>query len=339
MKLLFIGGTGNISAASVRLALSQGHTVTLLNRGTRPLSDHGIEGAESLLADINDEAATRKALGERSFDVVANFVAFKPAEVERDIRLFHGRCAQYIFISSASAYQKPLVNPVITESTPLINPYWEYSRDKIASEDACVAAYRQSDFPITIVRPSLTYETVIPTAIGGWDDFSIIERIRQGRPVVVHGDGTSLWTITHSDDFAKGFVGLLGNQQALGEAFHITSDELLTWNQIYDAVGIAAGVGPVKKVHIPSDFIAKTVDWMEGNLLGDKAVSTIFDNSKIKRVVPGFQATIPFQQGIRRTLEWFEAKPERMQTNDACNQMLDGMIAAYQPAFDAVKPL
>ncbi|WPJ96527.1 SDR family oxidoreductase [Coraliomargarita algicola] len=339
MQLLFIGGTGNISAASVRLALQQGHTVTLLNRGTRSLADYDIHGAESIITDINDEAATRAALGKRSFDVVANFIAFKPSDILRDIRLFSGRCAQYIFISSASAYQKPLAQPIITESTPLKNPYWDYSRDKIACENACTTAYRESDFPITIVRPSLTYETVIPTAIGGWNDYTIVERMRQRRPVVVHGDGNNLWTITHATDFAKGFVGLLGNQQALGEAFHITSDELLTWNQIYDAVGIAAGTGPVEKIHIPSSFIAKLEPRMEGSLLGDKAVSTLFDNTKIKRVVPGFQATTSFQTGIRRTLEWFEEQPERMQTNQACHDRLDKIIAAYQPTFDALKPI
>jgi len=339
MKILFIGGTGNISAASVRRAIKQHHDVYVLNRGNRALEDYGISGAKSLVGDIQDEAAIRDLLADHTFDVVANFIAFKTEDVERDVRLFNGRCAQYFFISSASAYQKPLVQPVITESTPLKNPYWDYSRDKIACENACQTAYREQDFPITIVRPSLTYETVIPTAIGGWDDYTIVERMRQRRPVVVHGDGSSLWTITHSEDFAKGFVGLIGNQQALGEAFHITSDELLTWNQIYDAVGIAAGIGPVEKIHIPSAFIAKTVDWMEGNLLGDKAVSTIFDNSKIKRVVPEFNATISFQEGMRRTLAWFEEKPERMKINEDCNQMLDGMINAYKPTFDSVKPI
>ncbi len=339
MKILFIGGTGNISAACVRLAVSHGHQVTLLNRGTRPLSDYDILGAESVIADVNDEAATRAALGDRHFDAVANFIAFRPTDIERDIRLFSGRCAQYLFISSASAYQKPLVCPFITESTPLKNPYWQYSRDKIACEDACVAAYRSHDFPVTIVRPSLTYETVIPVAIGSWKDFTIVDRMRRGEPVLVHGDGSGLWTITHSRDFAQGFVGLLGNQQALGEAFHITSDEVLTWNQIYDAVGIAADVGPVEKVHVPSAFIAKMVKGMEGNLLGDKAVSTIFDNSKIKRAVPDFRATTSFQQGIRETIAWFEAKPERQVILDSNNQIIDGVIAAYRPLFDSVQAL
>ncbi|MGC9453054.1 MAG: SDR family oxidoreductase [Oceanipulchritudo sp.] len=339
MKLLFIGGTGNISAACVRLAITQGHEVHLLNRGRRPLEEYGIAGAHSIHADIHDEAATAAALGGQCFDAVADFIAFKPADVERDIRLFSGRCAQYLFISSASAYQKPLAQPLVTESTPLKNPYWEYSRDKIACEEACLRAYRGDDFPVTIVRPSLTYETVIPLAIGGWTDFGIIGRMRAGKPVIVHGDGSSLWTITHSEDFAKGFNGLLGSQQAIGEAFHITSDEVLTWNQIYDAVGIAAGAPPVVKIHIPSEFIARLLPWQRGGLLGDKAVSAIFDNSKIKRVVPGYQATIAFQQGIRGTLQWFEEKPERMRADPAADAQIDAIIAAYQPVLDKLKPL
>lgn len=339
MKILYIGGTGNISAASVRLAVKQGHTVYLLNRGKRSLEDFGISGVHTINADIKDEAAAASALEGYTFDVVANFIAFKPADVQRDVRLFSGKCAQYIFVSSASAYQKPLANCFITESTPLANPYWEYSRDKIACELACMEAYRNSHFPVTIVRPSLTYETVIPVAIGSWDDFTIVERMRAGKPVLVHGDGLGLWTITHSRDFAIGFNGLFGNQRAMGEAFHITSDEVLTWNQIYDAVGIAAGVGPVKKVHVPSDFIAKKIAWMEGNLLGDKAVSAIFDNSKIKRVVPEFRATTTFQNGIRETIAWFEAKPERMKINDFNNRLIDSVIADYRIAFDNVKPL
>jgi nucleoside-diphosphate-sugar epimerase len=339
MKLLFIGGTGNISAACVRLAIDQGHEVHILNRGKRMLEDHGIVGARSIVADIHDEAATAAALAGQTFDAVANFIAYKPADVERDVRLFAGRCAQYVFISSASVYQKPLASPFLTESTPLKNPYWEYSRDKIACEETCLRAYRERDFPITIVRPSLTYETVIPLAIGGWNDFGIIERMRTGKPVVVHGDGTSLWTITHSEDFAKGFNGLFGNQQAIGDAFHITSDEVLTWDQIYDAVGIAAGVGPLEKIHIPSEFIARLVPWQRGGLLGDKAVSAIFDNSRIKRIVPDFKATISFQSGIRRTLQWFGKKPERMRADLAADAQLDAIIAAYQKIFDTLTPL
>jgi len=336
MNILFIGGTGNISAPCVRAARARGHRVTLLTRGARSLSDYGIEGVECLHADIQDESAAATALADRRFDVVANFIAFTPEDIARDIRLFEGNCGQYIFISSASAYQKPLANPVITESTPLRNPFWKYSRDKIACEEACNRAHRDSGFPVTIVRPSLTYDTVIPVAIGSWTDFTFVDRIRRGHPALVHGDGTNLWTITHAEDFAKGFVGLFGNQRALGSAFHITSDEVLTWNQLYDAVGIAAGVGPVPKVHVPSDFIIRMEPSQEGNLWGDKAVSCIFDNRKIKEAVPGFQATIPFQEGIRRTIAWFDANPERRVIKDDTNRMMDRIIDAYNGLYDTL---
>jgi len=333
MKLLFLGGTGNISSACVRLSVSLGHEVVILNRGNRQLSDYGIQGARSVTADCRQEASIAAAIEGETFDVVANFIAFKPADIERDLRLFQGRCQQYVFISSASAYQKPLAQPIITESTPLKNPFWDYSRDKIACEDACIRAYRELDFPITIVRPSLTYETVIPVALGGWDDFTIVDRMRKGLPIVVHGDGTSLWTITHARDFAKGFVGLLGNQQAMGEAFHITSDEWLTWDQIYDAVAVAAGAETAVKVHIPSRWIARMFPEKQGTLLGDKSVSTIFDNRKIKRIVPGYQATIAFQQGIRQTIQWFEEKGERMIINEETNRMFERLITSYQSAL------
>jgi nucleoside-diphosphate-sugar epimerase len=217
---------------------------------------------------------------------------------------------------------------VITESTPLKNPFWKYSRDKIACEDRLNRAYREEDFPVTIVRPSLTYETVIPVAIGSWDDFTIIDRIRKKRPIIVHGDGTSLWTITHSEDFAKGFVGLLGHQQAIGHAFHITSDEILTWNQIYAAVGEAAGEKPAM-IHIPSDYISQFDEFQVGNLLGDKAASVIFDNTKIKSFVPEYKAVIPFKQGIRKTVQWFEALPERRVIKEENNIFMDHVIESY----------
>lgn len=332
MKILFIGGTGNISAACVRLALSEGHEVSILNRGTRPLADYGIPAdARSIVADVYNESSLQAALGDQTFDAVANFIAFHAADVERDVRLFSGRCGQYFFISSASAYEKPLRHPFVTEAHPLKNPYWDYSRDKIAGEDACTRAYRDQDFPAIIVRPSLTYETVWPIAIGGWNDFTLVDRIRRGGEMVVHGDGTSLWTVTHSEDVAKGFNGLIGNTNAVGHAFHITSDEVLTWNQIYTTIAEAAGVAP-KLVHIPSDFLAKLNPWERGNLLGDKAHSAIFDNSKIKGFVPGFQATIPFHVGARRTLAWFEADPERQRIVPGTNKTMDGYIAAWRKA-------
>ena len=335
MNILFIGGTGNISAACVRLALSEGHDVFLLNRGKRDLAARGIRDATTLIGDINDESGTKNVLGDSTFDIVANFVAFKPTDIERDIRLFSGRCFQYFFISSASAYEKPLRHPFVTESHPLKNPFWEYSRDKIACEEACTRAYRENGFPAVIIRPSLTYETVWPIAIGGWDDFTLIDRIRRGGEIVVHGDGTSLWTVTHSEDFARGFNGLLCNTAAIGHSFHITSDEVLTWNQIYTTLAEAAGAAP-KLVHIPSDFLAAINDWERGNLLGDKAHSAIFDNTKIKRFVPGFHATIPFHAGIRRTLAWFEADASRRRIIPGVNQTIDGYISAWRNAFSTL---
>lgn len=332
MNVLFIGGTGNISTACSKLSLEKGHDVYLLNRGniTRP----GLERANHVQVDINDVGKVKDAIKDIRFDVVVNFIAFTPEEVERDILLFKGKTSQYIFISSASAYQKPLLHPIITESTPLKNPYWKYSRDKIDCENTLTRAYREIDFPMTIVRPSLTYETVIPVAIGSWDDYTIIDRIKKGKKIIVHGDGNSLWTITHSRDFAKGFVGLLGNQQAIGHSFHITSDEILTWNQIYEAVAEAAGAKP-NMIHISSHFICKVaetmgMDYMWGNLLGDKSVSVVFDNSKIKSFVPDFKATIPFKAGIKNTVSWFEEDEKRMRIIDENNDFMDKVIAAYE---------
>ena len=330
MKVLFIGGTGIISTSSSRLAVERGMDLYLLNRGNRLVE---IPGAKCLKGDVSRPDDLASVLADHSWDCVVNWIAYQPSDIERDLRLFGGRTEQYVFISSASAYQKPLSHPVITESTPLANPYWEYSRNKIACEDLLMGAYRRDGFPVTIVRPSLTYdETNIPVAIGSWTDYTIVDRMKKGRPVIVHGDGTSLWTITHAEDFAKGLVGLLGHPQAIGQAFHITSDELLTWDQIYQAVARAAGV-EAKIVHVPSDLIARFDESQRGNLLGDKAVSVIFDNSKIKRFVPGYQATIPFHEGIRRTLAWFEAEPSRMRIVEANNAFIDRVLSAYERAF------
>jgi len=331
MKVLFIGGTGNISTSVSRLTIERGIELFVLNRGNRKVD---IPGVKTMIGDISKTAETKAALGNHRWDVVVNWIAFTQNDVERDIELFRGKVGQYIFISSASAYQKPLSHPIITESTPLANPYWDYSRDKIACEERLNQIYRDEQFPITIVRPSLTYDTVIPVAIGSWEDYTIIDRMKKGKKVIVHGDGSSFWTITHSEDFAKGFVGLLGHQQAIGNAFHITSDEILTWNQIYEAVAEAAGV-KANIIHIPSDFICTVAEqegqaWMWGNLLGDKAVSVIFDNTKIKTFVPDFVATIPFKEGIKRTVKWFETDPSRMVIDDGNNQLLDKIIEAYE---------
>ncbi len=329
MKVLFIGGTGNISAAVSRLAVQRGMDLYLLNRGKRQAD---IPGAKTLTADIHNLGETASQLLGHTWDAVVNWIAFTPEDVQRDFDLFYGRTKQYIFISSASVYQKPPSHPVITESTPLYNPYWRYSQNKIACEDFLVQAYRQRDFPITIVRPSLTYDTVIPTAIGGWTDYGIILRMQRGEKIIVHGDGTSLWTITHAEDFARGFIGLLSHQQVIGHAFHITSDELLTWDQIYQAVAAAVGV-EAQIVHIPSDFLAQFGEGLHGGLLGDKAHSVIFDNTKIKTFVPGYQAVIPFSQGIRDTLRWFQADPARMQTSGEDDRLFDQILRTYEKAI------
>lgn len=332
MKVLFIGGTGNISGACSRQAVENGVELFHMNRGI--VSADIPAEVKTITADIKDKKEVLVALGDLKFDVVVNFIAFTPDDIKQDIEVFSDRTKQYIFISSASVYQKVGGHPVITESTPLYNPYWDYSRDKIACEDLLNDEYRKNGFPITIVRPSLTYDTVIPVAIGSWTDYTIIDRMKKGQEVIIHGDGTSLWTVTHSDDFAMAFVGLLGHQQAIGHAFHITSDELLNWNQIYEAVAAAAGT-ELNAVHIASDFICNVGDtigweWMRGNLLGDKAVSTIFDNSKIKRYVPGFEAKITFKEGIKKTVQWFEADPSRMVIDEGNNSFIDTVLTAYK---------
>ena len=330
MRVLFIGGTGNISAASSRLALERGIELHLLNRGIRKLE---LGGARWHTADISQPEQVRGVLKDQYFDAVVNWIAFKPEDIARDIDLFRDRTGQYIFISSTAAYQRPPSHPVITESTPLYNTRWKYAQNKIACEELLNTTHRETQFPITIVRPSLTYDTVIPVPIGGWDNYTIVDRMKRGGKVVVHGDGTSLWTITHSEDFARGFVGLLGHQQAIGHAFHITSDELLTWNQIYQAVAAAAGV-EAKIVHVPSDLIALIDSDRGDSLLGDKSHSMVFDNSKIKRFVPQFQATIPFKEGIRRTVEWFEADPSRMRVLPEKNAQIDRILEVYEPVLE-----
>src|ERR1017187_2267119 len=329
MKVLFIGGTGVISTACTHLAVERGIDVTLLNRGRH--SARPPAGVNTLAVDIEDGPAVTHALAGASFDAVVDWIAFEPAHVERDIALFRGRTRHYIFISSASAYQKPATHYLITESTPLANPYWEYSQQKIACEERLMRTYREQGFPITIVRPSLTYgDTQIALAINSWaKSYTAVDRMRRGKKVIVPGDGSSLWVITHNSDFAKGLVGLLGLEQAIGHAFHITSDEVMCWDQFYRITGQAAGVEP-QLVHMPSDFIAACLPDALGGLTGDKSVSVVFDNSKIKRFVPGYCATVPFGQGIRRTLNWFDADPARRQIDQEANRQWDRLIEAWE---------
>ncbi|TVZ38385.1 nucleoside-diphosphate-sugar epimerase [Alteromonadaceae bacterium 2753L.S.0a.02] len=323
MKVLFIGGTGNISTACSCLAVELGIELWHLNRGS---SGKQIHGVRNLIADINDSARVNELLAEHQWDCVVNWIAFLPSEVERDIALFSGKTEQYIFISSASCYQTPPESPVITELTPLSNPFWQYSRDKIACEHLLLNAFNDYGFPATIVRPSHTYANVIPIAIGGWQEYTTVDRMKRGLPVVVHGDGSSLWVLTHAEDFAQGFVGVIGRQESVGETYHITSDEVLTWNQIYRQLANALGV-EAQLVHVTSDKICRYDPEYIGNLLGDKTASVIFDNSKIRQLVPDFQCTTPFSEGIKTTLEWFDADPARQQINPATNKMMDDLIA------------
>ncbi len=332
MKALFIGGTGNISYLCSALAINKGWELYLLNRGG--IKPEGlIKDAIPLIADINNSNDVKNVLNGHEFDVVVDFIAFTAEDVMRDYQLFKDITNQYIYISSASCYQKPVGNPFITESSPLKNPHWQYSRDKIAGEELLVRLYRENDFPMTIVRPSLTYHTVIPVPIGAWKFYNVVDRMQKGKPIIVHGDGCSPWTITHASDFAKGLVGLMGNQQAIGHPFHITSDEVLTWDQIYNAVGAAVGARP-NLIHIASEKIcelSKKVGGkdMEGTLLGDKAAGVIFDNSKIKSFVPDFVATTRFTDGIKKTIQWFQEKPERMIIDEETEEWIDAMLETY----------
>jgi nucleoside-diphosphate-sugar epimerase len=325
LKVLFIGGSGTISSACSQLAVERGIELFVLNRGRstdRPLPAQ----ATMLHGDIRDPASVNDALGGLDFDAVVDWVAFTPQHVQTDIDLFRGRTGQYVFISSASAYQTPPARVPVVESTPLRNPFWQYSRDKIACEDLLVAAYRAEGFPATIVRPSHTYDKTSVPFDGGW---TVLGRMRQGKEVVVHGDGTSLWTLTHHTDFARGFIPLLGHPRTIGDAFHITSDDVLTWNQIADTLAAAAG-SQARIVHVPSDAIAVADPEWGAGLLGDKAHSMIFDNSKLRSVVPGYVATIPFEQGAREILAWYDEDPSRQQVDARLDKVMDRLVETYR---------
>jgi nucleoside-diphosphate-sugar epimerase len=328
MKVLFIGGTGVISTACVHLAIEHGFEVYVLNRGQRAAITPPVK---TIIADVKgDRNALLSALGDHHFDAVADFIAFTPEDIERNCAVFAGRTRQFVFVSSASCYEKPPSCPFITEDTPLKNPHWDYSRLKIACEERLLHAWRNENFPVTIVRPSLTFnETVIPLVLGSWGHpYTLVDRMKRGLPVVVPGDGSSLWTITWSGDFAKGFVGLLGRETTLGHAFHITSDEVLTWNQIFTEVAHAVGAKP-KLVHIASkSIVARYPDW-EGTLLGDKVHSVVFDNSKIKRFVPEFVATVPWSEGVRRSLAHLEAHPERKTIDTTVSERHDALCREF----------
>lgn len=336
MKALLIGGTGTISMAISRQLLAEGWDLTLLNRGGR---NQELPDCKTICADIYDEARVNEAVKDMSFDVVADFIAFTPREVERDYRLFAGKTGQYIFISSASAYQKPLSDYRITESTPLCNPYWQYSRNKIACEESLMKMYREQGFPVTIVRPSHTYdERSVPLGLhGNGGSWQVIKRMMEGKPVIIHGDGSSLWTLTHNRDFAKGFIGLMGNLHAIGEAVQITSDESLTWNQIYTCVADALGV-KLNPFYVSTAFLcqcAKDKYDLTGSLLGDKANTVVFDNSKLKRLVPAFCASIRADQGIRQAVDYILAHPQYQKEDTEFDIWCDKVITSLRQAAES----
>jgi len=325
LRVLFVGGSGTISSACSELAVARGLDLYVLNRGQskdRPLPAQ----ATVLHGDIRDPQSVTKAIDGLDFDVVVDWVAFTPEHVQADIDLFTGRTKQYVFISSASAYQTPPTRLPVLESTPLSNPFWQYSRDKIACEDLLTRAYRADGFPATIVRPSHTYDRTSVPFDGGW---TVVDRMRRGKEILVHGDGTSLWTLTHHTDFARGFVGLLGHPRTIGDAFHITSDDVLSWNQIADALAAAAGV-EARIVHVPSDAIAAADPKWGAGLLGDKAHSMVFDNSKLRGVVPGYLATVPFERGAREIVAWHDEDPARQQVDAHLDALMDSLIQTYR---------
>ena len=335
MKILFIGGTGTISMAITKLLAERGEEVYLLNRGNR--NANLPENVNIIKCDISDEANTAKMLEGMSFDCVAEFIGFVPSQLERDYRLFKDKTKQFIFISSASAYQKPPKGYVITEETPLENPYWGYSRNKKDCEEYLMERYSQDGFPVTIVRPSHTYdERSVPLGVhGNGGSWQVVKRIKEGKPVIIHGDGSSLWTITHNSDFAKGFVGLIGNPAAIGEVFHITSDESVSWNEIYSAVADALGV-KLNPYYISSQTLAKLGSSYDftGSLIGDKANSVVFDNSKLKKLVPDFKAEISAKEGIKRTVEYILEHEQYQNEDEEFDQWCDKVIAALDNATE-----
>ncbi|MGG1551048.1 SDR family oxidoreductase [Paenibacillus ferrarius] len=336
MRALFIGGTGTISSAITKQLAADGCELYLINRGIR--NNALPEGVKLLQGDIQDEAHIATLIKDLTFDVVADFIAFEPSQLERDYRLFKGKTKQFIFISSASAYQTPLSDYRITEGTPLSNPYWAYSRNKIACEEYLIKMYREEGFPITIVRPSHTYdERSIPLGVHGRKgSWQVAKRMLEGKPVIIHGDGTSLWTMTHHRDFAKGFIGLMGNAHAIGEAVQITSDETVTWNQIYEAIADALGV-KLQAVHVASELLAASSTYdFRGGLLGDKANSVVFDNAKLKRLVPDYVATTRFDQGIKGTVANILAHPELQVEDPEFDAWCDRVIGAVQEAMGKI---
>lgn len=337
MKILFIGGTGTISMAITKLLLQRGHEVFLLNRGSR--TGELPSFVNLIQADINNEDGVKSKIDGMKFDCVCDFIGFVPSQIERDYRIFNGKTKQFMYISSASAYHKPVKSYIINEGTSLANPYWEYSRNKIACEELLMKLYRENGFPVTIVRPSHTYdERSVPLGVHGKNgSWQVIKRMLEGKPVIIHGDGTSLWTMTHNSDFAVGFCGLVGNPHAIGEAFQITNDETLTWNQIYKCIADALGV-ELKACHVSSEFLAAVSDYdFTGSLIGDKSCSVVFDNSKLKKAVPEFKPVVHFEDGIRMTIKNVLSNSELQKDDPEFDQWCDKVISVLEKAKNEIK--
>lgn len=327
MKVLFIGGSGIISSAAAELALQSGIELCLFNRGNHP--ERVPAGATVIQGDVNrDQLST---LADQHFDAVVDFIAYKPAQVQRDVDAFLGKCGQYLVISSACVYHKPLTIFPITESAPIYDSPWDYAQDKINCEAAIKKAYLEKRFPITIIRPTHTYSNILlPVGLcgksGGW---SVASRMLRGKPVLLHGDGLTLWTITHSRDVAKGIVGLLGNSRAIGEAVHITSDEAVSWDDLYHNLAYALGV-EAKICHVSTDMLTRFFPDERGHLMGDTAHCAIFDNTKIKRLVPEFQATTTASRGIMDAVHYHLAHPELMKEDPEYDRVCDAVLQACE---------
>ena len=336
MKVLFIGGTGIISTAVSELAVKKGMELHLLNRGNR---DQLVpEGAKVIHGDINDKAQMEALLKDNHFDAVVDFVIFEPSGIDRDIALFTGKTDHYIFISTCATYQRPVANVPTDETTKQGNPGWDYAEDKIKCEERLIKEYKENGFPMTIVRPSHTYGKIsIPFAFSSWNDpWTLIDRIQKSKKIIVPGDGTSLWTLTHNTDFAKGLVGLIGNKEAIGEAFHITSDEVKTWDQYLQLIAKAVGKKP-EIIHIASETIVEYFPDQRGGLLGDICTSFILDNSKLKRFVPDYEATMDFETGIKQSIEYFMAHPEKQTVDVELSEKMDQFIGLYEEFLSQIK--
>ena len=335
MKILLIGGTGNISASITRRCLERGNEVYLFNRGNH--REFEALGARYIIGDAFDPFDLKAKIGDKTFDVVANFILFTPEQARINYEIFVGRTGQFFFISSCTVYQKPILKLPVTADTPLRNPFSQYAKNKIACEEYFAARYRDENFPITIVRPSHTYgeKKLVVGPLMGWGvpHWTLADRILRGEPVIVHDLGRTFWTATHSDDFAYAFCGLAGNREAVGQSFHITNDDPHTWNAIMELYGQILGV-ETKIVHVPTEFIGKLYPDKGMAILGDMSENAIFDISKLQKFVPGYRTRIPLREGLTRSINWYLNNPSAMIVDDNNNRLMDHIIKAWRNVLE-----